>query len=61
MLLALIFILLGVIFLLKNLGIITTGIWGLIWPTLLILIGTWIFWKKYEWERWKEKIWKKLE
>ena len=61
MLLALLFIILGVIFLLKNLGIITTGVWGLIWPIFLILIGVWIFWKKYEWEKWKERIWRKLE
>jgi len=61
MLIALSFILLGVIFLLKNLGVITAGVWGLIWPMFLILIGIWIIWKKYEWERWKEKIWRKLE
>lgn len=29
----------GVIFLLKNLGVISGEIWGLIWPTLIILLG----------------------
>ncbi len=61
MLLALLFIILGVIFLLKNLGVVNTGVWELIWPIFLILVGVWIFWKKYEWEKWKERIWKKLE
>ena len=61
MLLALLFIILGVIFLLKNLGVVNTGVWELIWPIFLILVGVWIFWKKYEWEKWKERIWRKLE
>jgi len=61
MLLALIFIFLGVIFLLKNLGVITAGVWSLAWPTFLILIGVWMLWKRYEWNKWKERIWKKLE
>jgi len=50
MLFALSFILLGVIFLLKNLGVIT-----------VILVGVWILWKRYEWRKWKERIWRKLE
>ena len=61
MLLALIFILLGVVYLLKNLGIIAGEVWGIVWPVILILIGVWILWKSYEWRVWREKIWKKLE
>lgn len=56
-----IFILLGIIFLLKNLGIITASTWSVVWPLILILIGIYIFWKRYEWGKWRERIWRKLE
>ncbi len=52
---------LGIIYLLKNLGIITAGAWEIIWPLVLIFIGVYLIWKKYEWNRWRERIWKKLE
>ena len=35
----LILIALGVLFLLKNLGIISQDIWGIFWPILLIILG----------------------
>ena len=57
---ALFFIILGVVFLLKNLGIISAGTWGIIWPSVLILFGVWLAWKKYEWKKWRERIWAKL-
>jgi hypothetical protein len=37
-------ILLGGLFLLSNLGIITADVWGIIWPTALILFGGWLLW-----------------
>ena len=61
MFIALIFIILGAVFLLKNLGLITTGSWSIVWPLILVLIGVYFLWKRYEWKRWREKIWKKLE
>ncbi len=60
MLFALIFILLGVLFLLKNLGIITAGIWGILWPLILILIGFWIIFLRYEWRLRTNKVAKKI-
>ena len=60
MLFALIFILLGVIFLAKNLGIITTHIWGITWPCVLILIGVWLLYERYEWKLRKNKILEKI-
>ncbi len=60
MLFALIFIILGVVFLLKNLGIISGEVWGIIWPLILVMIGIRLLWKQYEWKRWSERIWTKL-
>ncbi len=39
---SLLLILLGVIFLLKNLGLLAGNIWSLIWPLVLILIGVYL-------------------
>lgn len=65
MLFALIFILLGAIFLAKNLGIITAHTWGIIWPSILILIGFWLLLMRYEWKirknKFVEKVWRIIE
>lgn len=37
-------ILLGLLFLLDNLGIFAVSVWGLFWPVLLIAIGLWVLW-----------------
>lgn len=34
-------IIIGVAFLLKNLGVISSGAWGFIWPALLVALGIW--------------------
>jgi len=39
-----IIILLGILFLLQNLGIITVNIWGIILPVFVIALGIWILW-----------------
>ncbi|MCX8095167.1 MAG: DUF5668 domain-containing protein [Caldisericia bacterium] len=38
----LILVALGVLFLLKNLGIISGDVWEIFWPILLIILGLWI-------------------
>jgi len=38
----LLLILLGVVFLLKNLGIITGDVWNIIWPSILIIFGLYL-------------------
>lgn len=60
MLFALFFILLGVLFLLKNLGIITSNIWGILWPLILILIGCWLIFLRYEWKLRTNKVVEKI-
>lgn len=54
-LLGLIFLLLGILFLLRNLGLLPIEIWSAFWPSLLILLGIYIiflshkikvFWQK---------------
>lgn len=35
-------ILVGVVFLLSNLGVITTGVSGLLWPLIMIAVGLWM-------------------
>lgn len=39
----LILVALGVLFLLKNLGIISGDVWGIFWPILIIILGLEIF------------------
>lgn len=34
-------IIIGIAFLLKNLGVISSDAWGFIWPALLIALGVW--------------------
>jgi hypothetical protein len=37
-------VILGGLFLLSNLGVIGVDVWGVIWPTVLILLGIWMLW-----------------
>ena len=37
-------VILGGLFLLSNLGVITVDVWGVIWPIALILFGVWLLW-----------------
>lgn len=39
-------IVIGLIILLKNLGIITAGVWSILWPLLLIMFGVSLLTKK---------------
>lgn len=39
-------IVIGAIFLLQNLGLISSNVWGIIWPALLIIAGASMIWKK---------------
>jgi len=65
---------LGVIYLLRNLGIITAEFWGIFWPSLLIVFGLTFIYKRHQRKNWwdhlcgpdlgkkiKTKIEKKLE
>lgn len=38
----LILIIIGIAYLLRNLGVISTGAWEIIWPALLIALGAWM-------------------
>ena len=62
MIFGLILIIIGVVFLLQNLGYISEGAWSIIWPVILVVIGLGIlskrkeegfYWK--EWFGWKGK------
>lgn len=37
----LVLIIIGIAFLLKNLGVISSSAWGFIWPALLVALGLW--------------------
>lgn len=37
----LVLIIIGIAFLLKNLGVISSSVWGFIWPALLVALGLW--------------------
>jgi uncharacterized membrane protein len=58
---ALLFIVVGLVFLLKNLGVITGDVWGVIWPLFLVIFGLYLVLKQYRYRMFWEKIWKKLE
>ena len=59
LLLGLIFILLGTLFLLRNLGLLPIEIWSAFWPSLIILLGIYIVFLNYRvkafWQRFKNK------
>ncbi len=54
-------IIIGVVFLLKNLGIISGNVWGIIWPLVLIAFGLYLILKTHRFRMFRDKIWKKLE
>jgi len=61
MFIASLLIVVGVVFLLKNLGLITGDIWGIIWPLILILFGVYVLLKNYRYRMFWERVWRKLE
>lgn len=56
-----ILIIIGGVFLLKNLGFVSIEAWGLIWPLALIALGCYMLWKKHQWHMWRDRVWRKLE
>jgi len=61
MFISILLITVGVVFLLKNLGIITGSAWGVIWPLGLIAIGVYFILKRHHWKRIQDKVWRKFE
>lgn len=50
----LVILIIGVLFLLENLGVITSGVWSIFWPLLLIAIGLWLIFKRKHWMHWQK-------
>ena len=63
MFLGLILLIIGVVFLLKNLGYISEPTWSIIWPAILIVIGLGVILKrKGQGFFWEERFgWRKKE
>ena len=63
MIIGLILIIIGIVFLLQNLGYISGGAWGVIWPAILIVMGVNILLKRKEGGFfWEERFgWRKRE
>jgi len=64
MLIGLILIIIGIGFLLQNLGYIEEGVWRIIWPVILVVIGLWILFRRKRGEGffWEERFgWRKKE
>lgn len=59
MVLAYIFIIVGVLFFLKNAGIVAWN-WSVIWPLLLIALGVYMAWAWKRVAAWLQQIWKKI-
>lgn len=60
MFISLLFIVIGIVFLLKNLGVITGDVWGIIWPLILIVFGVYLTLKAHRCRLFWDRIWKKL-
>ncbi|MCD6270187.1 hypothetical protein J7J23_00185 [bacterium] len=58
---ALLFILLGIVYLLKNLNIISVNSWGVIWPSVLIIIGIYMLLKERRYKMFWDKVWRKMD
>jgi len=61
MFIASLLIIVGVVFLLNNLGLISGDIWGIIWPLILIVLGVYILLKRWRYRMFWDRIWRKLE
>lgn len=61
MFISLFFIITGSVFLLKNLGIITTDVWGIIWPLVLISFGIYLFLKARRYRLFWDRVWQRFE
>jgi hypothetical protein len=50
-------LIIGLFFLLKNLGLITGHLWSILWPLLIIAIGLKLLFRKKHnyWEHWGDK------
>lgn len=56
MILGLTIVAIGLIFLLKNLGLISVGIWSVLWPLLIIACGVSLLVKKNKNHKFEEDI-----
>lgn len=61
MFISLLLIIIGVVFLLKNLGLITGSTWEIIWPLILIAFGLWLLFKHHRRKVFWNRFWKKFE
>jgi hypothetical protein len=61
MFIASLFVIIGVVFLLRNLGVISGDVWGVIWPIALVAFGLYLFLKHYYWKMFWDRVWRKLE
>ncbi len=59
MILAYIFIIIGVLFFLKNAGIVTWS-WSVVWPFLLIGLGVYVAWAWKKAGSWLKQAWDKV-
>jgi hypothetical protein len=53
-----IILVIGLAFLLQNLGLITGNFWNILWPLILIAIGlSLLFRRRYWWGDWRHRGW----
>ena len=51
----------GAVFLLKNTGILTVGAWLVIWPLLVVIIGTYLLIIARRFHQWVDRMWRMAE
>jgi len=58
---SLVLIIIGAVFLLKNLGYLSVGVWSIIWPLLIVVIGVYLLTIARNFHRFIDRIWKFIE
>jgi len=61
MFIGILLIIVGSVFFLKTLGILTQDAWNLVWPLALIAFGLYLLYKNYRLQVWRDRLWRKLE
>jgi len=57
MLIGLFLVGMGILFILKNVGVIPVIVWGILWPSVLIIVGLYLFLKVIHFYRFVNKMW----
>lgn len=61
MFIGILLVIVGLVFLLKNVGLIAESVWGILWPSVVIALGLYSILKMHRCRMFWGKVWKKLD